>query len=37
MAERLGLKEVMLIDSNRNVEMTPAMQERLASQKPQGG
>lgn len=32
MAERLGLKEVMLIDSNRNVEMTPAMRERLASQ-----
>ena len=31
MTERLGLKEVMLIDSNRNVEMTPAMRERLAS------
>ena len=31
MAERLGLKEVMLIDANRNVEMTPAMRERLAS------
>lgn len=35
MAERLGLKEVMLIDSNRNVEMTTAMRERLASQTPQ--
>lgn len=31
LAERLGLQEVMLIDSNRNVEMTPAMQARLAS------
>ncbi len=32
MADRLGLKEVMLIDANRNVEMTSAMRERLASQ-----
>ncbi|WP_292933571.1 FAD:protein FMN transferase [Noviherbaspirillum sp.] len=31
-AEHLGLKEVMLIDANRNVEMTPAMQQRLASE-----
>jgi len=28
-AERLGLKEVMLIDADRNVVMTPAMRERL--------
>lgn len=37
MAGRLGLKEVMMIDVNRNVIMTPAMRERLASQKPQNG
>ena len=29
MAERLGLKEVMLIDANKNVEMTTAMQARM--------
>jgi thiamine biosynthesis lipoprotein len=29
-AQRLGLDEVMLIDANRNVEMTPAMRERIA-------
>ena len=29
MAQRLGLNEVMLIDSNRNVEMTPAMEQRM--------
>jgi FAD:protein FMN transferase len=29
MAQHLGLKEVMLIDANRHVEMTPAMQERM--------
>lgn len=29
MAQRLGLNEVMLIDSNRNVEMTPAMERRM--------
>lgn len=32
MAERLGLQEVMLIDVNRNIEMTPAMQKRMSSQ-----
>lgn len=31
MAERLGLREVMLIDTNRNIEMTPAMRKRMAS------
>lgn len=30
-AQRLGLNEVMLIDANRNVEMTPAMRERIAA------
>jgi len=30
MAGRLGLKEVILIDVNKNVAMTPAMRERLA-------
>jgi CO dehydrogenase nickel-insertion accessory protein CooC1 len=30
MAQRLGLKEVLLIDADRNVEMTPAMGTRLA-------
>lgn len=29
MAERLGLTEVMLIDTNKNVEMTPAMRKRV--------
>ncbi|WP_202962644.1 FAD:protein FMN transferase [Herminiimonas sp. CN] len=29
MAERLGLKEVMLIDTDKNVEMTPAMRKRV--------
>lgn len=33
MAARLGLEEVMLIDANRNIEMTPAMEKRMASQK----
>lgn len=37
MANRLGLKEVMLIDVNKNVSMTPAMRDRLTSQKPQNG
>lgn len=31
-ADHLGLQEVMLIDANRNVQMTPAMRERLAAQ-----
>jgi len=30
MAERLGLKEVLLIDTKRTVHMTPAMAERLS-------
>ncbi len=30
-ADHLGLKEVMLIDANRNVEVTPAMEQRLAA------
>lgn len=30
MAEQLGLQEVMLIDTNRNIEMTPAMHKRMA-------
>lgn len=29
MAKRLGLNEVMLIDTNKNIEMTPAMRKRL--------
>jgi thiamine biosynthesis lipoprotein len=29
MAERLGLKEVMLIDADRHVDMTPAMRARM--------
>jgi len=29
MAERLGLKEVILIDIDKNIEMTPAMSERI--------
>lgn len=33
MAERLGLKEVMLIDANRNVQLTAAMRERMEAQK----
>lgn len=36
MAARLGLKEVMLIDSKGNVEMTPAMRERLAGKQEAG-
>lgn len=32
-AQRLGLDEVMLIDANRNVEMTPAMRDRIAAGK----
>lgn len=31
MADRLGLKQVMLIDAERNVHLTPAMRARLAS------
>lgn len=34
MADRLGLKEVMLIDAEGNVELTQAMRERMA-QRPQ--
>ncbi|QDZ28015.1 FAD:protein FMN transferase [Noviherbaspirillum sp. UKPF54] len=30
MAQHLGLQEVMLIDAEHNVDMTPAMRERLA-------
>lgn len=37
MADRLGLKEVMLIDANKNVVMTPAMRDRLAAQRMQNG
>lgn len=37
MADRLGLKEVMLIDTKKNVMMTPAMRERLAGVKAQKG
>lgn len=37
MAERLGLKEVMLIDARKNVMMTPAMRDRLTGQKQQNG
>lgn len=37
MADRLGLKEVMLIDTRRNVMLTPAMRERLAGMKAQNG
>jgi len=33
MAQRLGLKDVFLIDANKNVEMTPAMSARLAADK----
>ncbi len=29
MAQRLGLKEVMLIDANKNIEITPAMRARM--------
>ena len=36
MAQRLGLNEVMLIDARRNVEMTPAMRERIAAAKMAG-
>lgn len=31
MAQRLGLKEVMLIDAGRNIEMTPAMRTRMGA------
>jgi thiamine biosynthesis lipoprotein len=30
MAQRLGLDEVLLIDADRNIDMTPAMRQRLA-------
>jgi thiamine biosynthesis lipoprotein len=33
MAQRLGLTEVMLIDAERNVVMTPAMRERMVMKK----
>ena len=33
MAQRLGLSEVLLIDANRKIEMTPAMRQRLAGGK----
>jgi thiamine biosynthesis lipoprotein len=33
MAQRLGLEEVLLIDANRNIEMTPAMRVRLSQSK----
>jgi thiamine biosynthesis lipoprotein len=32
MAERLGLKEVMLVDAQRNISITPALQARLRAQ-----
>jgi FAD:protein FMN transferase len=32
MSQRLGLQEVMLIDTSRKVLMTPAMQKRMATQ-----
>ena len=31
MADRLGLKEVLFIDARRNIEVTPAMERRLAT------
>lgn len=34
MAQRLGLKEVMLIDAEGKLTITPALQQRMASQKP---
>jgi thiamine biosynthesis lipoprotein len=34
MAARLGLDEVLLVDANRNVEMTPAMRARLERAQP---
>jgi len=37
MADRLGLKEVILIDTKKNVFLTPAMRERLAGSKAQNG
>ncbi len=37
MADRLGLKEVMLIDAEGRIDMTPAMRERLAAQQPRSG
>lgn len=33
MAQRLGLKEVMLIDANKIVHMTPSMRDRIESRK----
>jgi FAD:protein FMN transferase len=36
MADRLGLKEVMLIDDERNVSVTPAMQARLEATRNSG-
>jgi thiamine biosynthesis lipoprotein len=36
MAQRLGLNEVMLIDANRNVEMTPAMERRMVREAASG-
>jgi len=37
MADRLGLKEVLLIDTKKNVMITPAMRERLAHASPHPG
>jgi FAD:protein FMN transferase len=37
MADRLGLKEVLLVDTKKNVMMTPAMRERLAGVKAEKG
>ncbi|MGE5622688.1 MAG: FAD:protein FMN transferase, partial [Bacillota bacterium] len=37
MADRLGLKEVMLIDAEGRIDMTPAMRERVAAQRPRSG
>nr|MDP2191913.1 FAD:protein FMN transferase [Rhodoferax sp.] len=37
MAQRLGLKEVMLIDVNRNIEITPALRTRMISEKKKAG
>lgn len=37
MAQRLGLKEVMLIDANRNIEITPVMRARMISEKTNAG
>lgn len=35
MAERLGLKEVLLIDAQHHIEMTPAMRDRLEAAQPE--